>query len=49
MAGRSPSSMRTSAWTAQRGTSRSVVARVTDPALADALGEQVELFFDFEH
>jgi len=35
---------------AQRGTSRTVVASVTDPALADALGnDQVELFFDFSY
>lgn len=35
---------------AQRGTSRSVVARVTDEALADALGNsQLEVFFDFSY
>jgi len=35
---------------AQRGTSRSVVARVTDPDLADALGnDQLEVFFDFSY
>lgn len=35
---------------AQRGTSRSVVARVTDKALADALGnDQLEVFFDFSY
>ena len=35
---------------AQRGTSGSVVARVTDAALADALGnDQLEVFFDFSY